>query len=65
MMPDEKLYRQWELEERRLGMRSLDPADIARHFDRAAELRAMIAGERPRLVFGLSGTKGASPQQPL
>ena len=44
MSPTETLHRQIELEERRLGMRTLDPAEIALHFGRAAELRALIDG---------------------
>jgi hypothetical protein len=65
MNPTETLNRQHELEERRLGMRSSDPADIARHFGKAAELRVLIAKERLRLVHGASGTKGSSPRRPL
>ena len=64
MSPAEILNRQYELEERRLGMRSLDPAEIARHFGKAAELRALIATERLHLVSDASGTKGACPPQP-
>lgn len=61
MSPTESLNRQCELEERRLGMRSLDPIEIARHFDRAAELRTLIAKDQPRIVGGAGGTKGARP----
>jgi hypothetical protein len=61
MSPNELLNRQRELEERRLGMRSLDAVEIARHFTRAAELRTLIAKERVKLVPGASGTKGARP----
>lgn len=61
MSPTETLNRQCELEERRLGMQSLDPVEIARHFGRAAELRALIAKERLRLVYSANGTKGACP----
>lgn len=64
MSPTEMLHRQSELEERRLGMRTLDPAEITRHFGRAAELRALIATERPQLVVGPTGTKGAYPSEP-
>lgn len=56
---------QRELEERRLGMRSNDPAEIARHFGRAAELRALAAEQRVHLVSGATGTKGSHPQMPL
>lgn len=63
MSPTQTLHRQIELEERRLGMRTLDPAEIALHFGRAAELRALIARERMQLVPGATGTKGAcSPE---
>jgi hypothetical protein len=61
--PAEILNRQIELEERRLGMRTLDPVEIARHFGKAAELRALIARERLQLVAGASGTKGSRPPQ--
>lgn len=61
MSPAETQNRQCELEERRLGMRSLDPAEIARHFGKAAELRALIARERVHLATGASGTKGSCP----
>ena len=61
MSPAETLNRQSELEERRLGMRTLDPGQIAHHFTRAAELRGLIARERMQLVAGASGTKGACP----
>lgn len=61
MSPAELLNRQWELEERRLGMRSLDPTEIARHFGRAAELRALIARDQLRIVCDANGTKGACP----
>ena len=63
MSPTETLNRQNELEERRLGMRSLDPTEIALHFGRAAELRALIARERMQLVPGATGTKGACPPE--
>jgi hypothetical protein len=63
MSPAETLDRHNELEERRLGMRTLDPVEIALHFGRAAELRARIARERLRLVPEATGTKGAcSPE---
>ncbi|GAO39244.1 hypothetical protein SCH01S_28_01050 [Sphingomonas changbaiensis NBRC 104936] len=65
MTSTETLNRQRELEERRLGMRSLDPTEIARHFGRAAELRALIARERLRLVSSATGTKGSSPRTPF
>ena len=61
MSPIETLNRQSELEERRLGMRTLDPAEIALHFGRAAELRALIARESMQLVPGATVTKGACP----
>jgi len=61
MSSTETLNRQSELEQRRLGMRTLDPVQIAHHFTRAAELRALIARERLQLVTGASGTKGACP----
>ena len=64
MSPAEKQNRQCELEERRLGMRSLDPVAIARHFGKAAELRALIAAERLQLVSGASGTKGSCSPRP-
>ena len=55
------LMRKQELEQRQLGMRSLDPAKIAWHFGRAAELRALIDKASVRLVHGACGTKGACP----
>lgn len=61
MSPTDILNRQDELEERRLGMRSLDPVEIARHFKRAAELRTLIAKDQLRLVCSTNGTKGACP----
>lgn len=61
MSPTEIVNRQSELEERRLGMRTLDPVEIARHFTRAAELRALIAKEHLKVVPDASGTKGACP----
>ena len=64
MSPAETLNRQFELEERRLGMRSLDPVEIARHFGRAEELRALIAKEKLRIVSGARGTKGSCPSKP-
>lgn len=64
MSPTEIMNRQCELQERRLGMRSLDPAVIARHFANAAELRLRIAKDRLRLAPGPSGTKGARPPEP-
>jgi hypothetical protein len=63
MSPTTILNRQSELEERRLGMRTLDPVEIARHFTRAAQLRALIERESPKLVPAISGTKGACRPQ--
>lgn len=65
LSPAELRMRQCELEERRLGMRSLDPGEIARHFGKAAELRALIAEGRVRIVSGASGTKGSHSQRLL
>lgn len=52
--------REREREERRLGMRSLDRATIAYHFDRARQLRdAADAGAGLARAAGASGTKGS------
>lgn len=60
------LHRQHELEERRLGMRSLDPETISRHFGKAAEIRDLIdKNERLRAVPNAVGTKGSHPERPL
>ena len=48
-----------ELEQRRLGMRSLDPAKIEYHFGRAAALRT--AGKSTSR--GSTGTKGSSDRR--
>lgn len=62
--PELLINRQHELEARKLGMRSLDPAEIARQFDIASVHRELIKKERLRVVGGPAGTKGASAEVP-
>lgn len=53
------IIRQNELEARKRGMRSLDPAEIAHHFGEAALHRELIKKEELRPIGRPSGTKGA------
>lgn len=56
--PSAESHRQMELLQRKLGMRSLNPVQIARHFAQAAEHRRLA---QPSLVLlDASGTKGAT-----